>query len=274
VTVLDSLLKRSHLAIRSLVRPRFKILAYHGVVVDHPTLFDVTFESFREQMQLLRDEGFRVLSLDDAVERNYNGTLEQNTVVITFDDGFRNLLDGAVPLLHDFGFSAQFFAVTGLTACGTENAGLFEGKEVMTWDELKGLNASGFSVGSHAVRHCDLRTLSEDELTSETDDSMSILTQTLGDGVYYFAYPYGLVNEKVRASVVRSGYRGALCFGSILSNWSRTDPFALKREKILLTTGLKEYRELVDTSYDVKRGTIGLCSRGLKLGRRRRVTPQ
>lgn len=268
---MDSLFRKSHLAIRSLTKPRFKILAYHGVVDDNPALYDVTLEAFREQMHLLRDEGFRVLSLDDAIEENYNGSLDEKSIVITFDDGFRNIVDGAIPILLDSGFTAQIFAVTGLTADGTADACLFEGKEVMRWDELKRLKASGFSIGSHSVHHRDLRYLDDRELASEMKGSLSTLRQTLGDGVYYFAYPYGLLNEKVRDSAVLCRYKGALCFGSILSNWTRTDPFALKREKILVTTGLKKFREIVDTSYDLKRGSIALCKRILKLFRRNRV---
>lgn len=105
-------------ALRRLCRDRVAILAYHGVDQSEDPLlnFDglqVSPERFSEHLAVL-SRGWRVRPLADVVRRLVSGDEpEPNTAVITFDDGYRNNLTQAAPLLKSFEFPATFFVTTG-----------------------------------------------------------------------------------------------------------------------------------------------------------------
>ena len=95
---------------------RVLVLCYHGISVadEHewdPALF-ISKERFRERMEILRDEGCTVLSLEEAVQRCDQGNLPPRSVVLTFDDGTIDFLECAVPILRDFGFPATLYLTT------------------------------------------------------------------------------------------------------------------------------------------------------------------
>tara|TARA_R110002073_G_scaffold13072_13_gene56225 strand:+ start:3265 stop:4305 length:1041 start_codon:yes stop_codon:yes gene_type:complete len=93
---------------RRIQRKKLRILCYHGIAFqdEHafkPTLF-MTEDLFRHRMDLLAKSGYRVISLETAVKELKAGTLADNSVVITFDDGWEGTFSKAVPILqqHDF----------------------------------------------------------------------------------------------------------------------------------------------------------------------------
>jgi peptidoglycan/xylan/chitin deacetylase (PgdA/CDA1 family) len=95
---------------------RLLILCYHGVSLhdEHewdPALF-VTPAFLRRRFEMLRDGGYEVLGLGDAVSRLYDGTLPPRSVALTFDDGLHNFLAAAVPLLEEFGFPATNYVAS------------------------------------------------------------------------------------------------------------------------------------------------------------------
>lgn len=97
-------------------RRRLAILCYHGISMadEHealPALF-VTPALLRRRLEHLREGGYRVLALDDAVRRLARGTLPPRGVVLTFDDGTRDFAREAVPLLHEFGVPATVYPTT------------------------------------------------------------------------------------------------------------------------------------------------------------------
>jgi len=91
-------------------RRRLLILCYHGVSLqdEHqcdPELF-VTPEFLRRRFEILRNSGYVVLPLGEAVRNLRRGTLPSRSVVLTFDDGFYNFFVAAAPLLEEFGYPA------------------------------------------------------------------------------------------------------------------------------------------------------------------------
>jgi peptidoglycan/xylan/chitin deacetylase (PgdA/CDA1 family) len=91
-------------------RRRLPILCYHGVSLqdEHewdPELF-VTPAFLRRRFEILREGGYIVLPLGEAVRNLRRGMLPPRSVVLTFDDGFHNFFKAAVPLLEEFGYPA------------------------------------------------------------------------------------------------------------------------------------------------------------------------
>src|SRR5688572_7542986 len=96
-------------------RKRLLILAYHGISVtdEHewsPELY-MPLQGLRARFEMLRDEGYNVVSLREGVARLQAGTLPPRAVALTFDDGMVDF-QRAVPLLQEFGFPATVFVTT------------------------------------------------------------------------------------------------------------------------------------------------------------------
>ena len=249
-------------ALASLTQPRFKILAYHGIPRHSHNLYEVGMEAFQLQMKIIKDNGFTVISLDEAVEKLKSGLSNQKVVVITFDDAHTNIFENAIPILKGYKYPATIFVPTGLA--GKQD--LFSdrnavGNDIMTWTQLKDISGSGFFVGSHSVNHYNLNELGEAALKFEIDASYNALKKNIGDYNYFFAYPYGMLNARVRDSVSKSPFVGALCFGSVLSNWAETDIYQLKREKILSTISENEFIKIIDPKYDFSRAVSAYISK-------------
>ena len=88
-------------------------------VVHYHYVFDDERERFARQLEFLRRE-FRPVPLSEAVDRLRTGRTSGDEVVVTFDDGFRNQLENAAPILAEQGFSACFFLVTGFVGAGDD----------------------------------------------------------------------------------------------------------------------------------------------------------
>ena len=95
---------------------RLLILAYHGISLgdEHewsPELY-IPPEALRARFELIRDDGYQVLPLREAVSRLRAGTLPPRAIAITFDDGTRDFREAGVPLLREFGFPATVYVTT------------------------------------------------------------------------------------------------------------------------------------------------------------------
>ena len=179
---------------------------YHGIgrVEEDPFVLFVTPERLAQQMQTLRRVGLRGVSLGalgDAVARGDADGL----VGLTFDDGYRGVLDWAAPVLERHGFSATVFAVSGLP--GGENVwDPPPRRRLLDEGELRELVARGWEVGSHTVTHPRLTELDAARQQEEVAASRQVLAGITGVEVRCFCYPYGAVDAPVVDAVRAAGY--------------------------------------------------------------------
>lgn len=122
-------------------------------------------------------------------------------VALTFDDGFRNFMDHALPVLREYRFPATVFVVSGY--CGRHNewknplAGIPR-LELMGWDELAAAAREGVGIGAHTSRHPNLTELPQHEAGREMTECRAAIEQHTGIAPECFAYPYGAANAQVR----------------------------------------------------------------------------
>ncbi len=245
--------KKVFLAIRSFASRRLKVLAYHGVTSGAPRFYDVSKRQFREQMRLLKEGNYRVLPLCEAVERLYSNRLDKKSIVLTFDDAHESIIDNAVPCLLELGFPASVFVPTSRPGPGDASSGKDKKNNTLDWDQLGSLPDCGIDIHSHSVSHVDLTALDSRQLEYELRHSLETLRGRFGDSDYYLAYPFGRKNQDVASMAKTVRYKGAFGFGAVLSNWRQTDPYQLKRETVLATTTIEQFKRKIDTSYDLIR---------------------
>jgi len=222
--------------------PETVVLMYHGVVArgGRPnTRFDVGADAFARQLDLLAAAGFTTARVADLVAAPAdvdaapaNG---RRRAVITFDDGFRNNFEGAVRPLLDRRMTASWFVVSDfLGRLASWMDGDRREREILTAPELRAMTAAGLEVGSHTRRHLDLTKAAPGEIEGEVAGSKRDLESLLSAPVRTFAYPYGRLNDFVRAAVLAAGYVAA-CATRSGSVRTADDRYALRR--ITITWG-------------------------------------
>ncbi|MCC6490776.1 MAG: polysaccharide deacetylase family protein [Candidatus Hydrogenedentes bacterium] len=200
-----------------------RILTYHSVGTRGHEM-NITPECFREQMEWLAAE-CTVLTLEEAA-RGRAG------VAVTFDDGYRDNLIKAAPILHGLGIPATLFAVAGRLGAFLDHDVQREDARLMSWDELREFASRGFGVGGHSMTHARLSTLDEAGQRAEIAGSLERLRDELQCPVLSFAYPYGTAADYDEVSlrlVKESGCLFACSNRYGVNRPTNLETFALRR---------------------------------------------
>lgn len=163
--------------------------------------------AFGRQMWLLKLLGYKGLSMSEAMPY-LRGEKSGRVAVITFDDGYLDTLEQALPILNTFGFSATCYFVSRRT--GQYNdwdaVALNVQKKLMTDDQVKAWHAAGMEVGAHSRTHPRLSKCTDEELKTELAGSKADLEALTGAPVTQFCYPYGDLDARVAGAVRSAGY--------------------------------------------------------------------
>ena len=206
---------------------RIPVLMYHKVSPGKKEKYRISPERFTNQMEYLSKKGYQTISPDEllGVVRKRRILLEKS-VLITFDDGYKDNFTYAYPILKEYNFKATIFLVTQYM--GKKSEWSKREEETLSWEEIEEMKEEGFSFGSHTHTHPNLLELSRDKVLSEIRDSKRILEERLGGPTKFIAYPYGKVNSQIRDMVKEAGYLGA--FSTLPGkNAKNEDPFLLRR---------------------------------------------
>lgn len=234
-------------------RKGFRILLYHSI--DESCGNDylgirVAPDNFIKQMEFLKQEGYRVYSLTDLIMfLTENKDFPERAVAITFDDGYKDNLKNAFPVLERLNFYATVFIRAGYL-CGQKSKSnkYWEEWDYMTAHDLKGLK-SFVDIGSHSLAHRRLTGLSDKEVEEEALRSKHFLEDITGRPVRLFSYPHGAFGRGVKEIVKRAGYHAA-CSSRYGNNDYKTDLFELKRTEVAAYDNISEFRKKLNGSYD------------------------
>jgi peptidoglycan/xylan/chitin deacetylase (PgdA/CDA1 family) len=182
------------------------IVMYHYIRVN-PVAGDqlgfnlsVTPENFNHQMDWLQANGYHPIDFDDL--RAYflgQSPLPAKPVILTFDDGYRDLYTTAYPVLRAHNFKAVAYLVSGFL--GAPNN--------VTRQQVVEMDAHGIQIGAHTYSHADLTKTGNAELTRQLVDSRIDLEHLVGHQVVDFCYPSGRFDNRVVAAVQAAGYQTA-----------------------------------------------------------------
>jgi peptidoglycan/xylan/chitin deacetylase (PgdA/CDA1 family) len=248
-----------------------RILCYHKVNDTAGNKLSVSTRAFRRQLAYLARH-HHVIPLSVLIDTlRADAALPPRSVVITFDDGYRDAFVNAVPILREHGFSATFFITTGLVAEEhpfAHDAG-FERftNRTMRWDEVRQLLEAGMEVGSHGITHRVLAGLDGDAQAKEIVESRIVLEAQLGRRVDAFSYPSGSsadFDATARALVEKAGYTCA-CTTIDGVNGAGTDRFRLRRSNVLNEDTMLLFRYTMLGAQDwmgVKDSAVGRACQG------------
>src|SRR5712692_2682768 len=184
--------------------------------------------SFAAQMQWLHRHRFHAITQQELFAALEHGaSLPLRPVMITFDDGYRDVLWNAAPVLARLHMPATACVITGRIS-GHDSS-------FLTWPELRTLEAHGIQIGSHTVHHSDLTRLSNSAALHELEDSRQILERHLHHPVQWFAYPIGAEDARIRPLVREAGYVLAVTEHPGVEQ-AANHPFELHRYEIRDTT--------------------------------------
>jgi len=214
---------------------RIPILMYHRIDLLRPTLAPITKRltvdprDFAAQMAWLQTHGWSPISqlqLFDALEQG--STLPPKPIMITFDDGYRDVLGKAAPVLSRLHMPATAYVITDRISGGDVS--------FLTWGMLHALERRGIAIGSHTVHHVELTGLSDGEGLRELRDSRAVLERHLGHAVQWFSYPAGAHDARTVGLVRQAGYVLAVTTDPGALQDAR-QPLELHRYEVLDSTG-------------------------------------
>ncbi|MFN2289344.1 MAG: polysaccharide deacetylase family protein [Chromatocurvus sp.] len=187
------------------------ILMYHHVDAATPASTSVTPAQFRNHLDYIEDNGFRVVSLSDLLRGIYHsGDVPEHAVAITFDDAYASVYREALPELMSRDMPFTVFVATAAVDQDHANS--------LSWQQLQQLAASGLATfGAHSVTHDHLLRGSEHAISqawvaraaAEIDGSVERLAQQLpGAFIQAFAYPFGEYSGALQSLVASRGLYG------------------------------------------------------------------
>ena len=194
---------------------------------------------FARQMLWLKRHGYRTVTQRDVFDALFRGRpLGPRSVLITFDDGYRDVFFRASPVLERLGFRATAYVISGRISAGDPS--------FLTWPLLKALEKRGIEIGSHTVHHRDLTSLTAQDALAELTRSRLVLERELGHPVQWLAYPFGRFDGRVEALARRAGYVLATTTQPGVRQSARA-PLALRRLRVLDSTGVKGLAAMLDS---------------------------
>ncbi len=206
------------------------VLLYHSVDDDPPAWiapFTVSRRAFADQLDAVVDSGRVPVTAGQVIAARGGGApLPANAVAVTFDDGFRDFADNALPPLTARSLPVTLFVTTG--ALAPLNRSLLPGAAMLTLEQVAKLDHAGVEIGAHSHFHAQLDTLDQAAVVQELSRPKEVLEDALGHEVGLFAYPHGYSSAAVRHLTRLLGYRGAFAVRNAFSP-DDDDPFQIAR---------------------------------------------
>jgi peptidoglycan/xylan/chitin deacetylase (PgdA/CDA1 family) len=219
------------------------ILMYHYVSTppDGADIYrrdlSVTPDLFAAQLDRLQAEGYTTISLYDFMAHmNQGAPLPDKPVILTFDDGYRDLYENALPALRDRGMRATVFVLTDF---------MDEGRpEYLTWEMAREMLAAGISIESHGRNHVSLRGKDNDYLIWQALGSAETIAYELGQRPHFVTYPAGEFDQSVIDIFASADYWAGMTTVQGATH-SSEDPFRLTRIRVRGTTSPDDLARLL-----------------------------
>lgn len=178
----------------------------------------VSPELFESHLAYLRQAGYQTISLQQlSFALSRQSTLPEKSIIITFDDGYRDNYNNAFPLLREYGYTATFFIFN--QPIDTYNV------DYLTWEMVIEMRQAGMEFGSHSYSHPDLSGKDVDFLVYQILGSKEAIEERIGEPVRFFAYPSGRYDD-LTVRVLQS----ANFWGAVTTEWGAQQAYTRRFE--------------------------------------------
>lgn len=178
---------------------KIPVICYHSINKDPSGKSPIIIspEKFRQHLQTIKDNGYTTLTM--AQFNDYllgDKPIPENSVLLTFDDGYMDNYTNAFPILKEFNMNATIFVISSY----------LDGNIYMSPDNIKEMSDYGIDIESHTVSHLRLSELSYEQQFNELKNSKQAIENITGKPVISIAYPEGKYNEDTKKAVLETGY--------------------------------------------------------------------
>ena len=233
-------------AIQVLTQQRARILAYHSVSDQRIDRYAIHPRQFERQMQSLRTKGMVLVSLSELVHRMQRRESLKKLVVITFDDGYQDFLECAIPILREYQVPAVVFVPVGMLGNKSRWSRVVPDAQLMTEWQVEQVVQEGAAIGSHSMTHPRLPMLPETLAVEEFVASRDWLQARFRLEWLSFAYPFGDFGRRESQMAHQAGYRCAVGFGGLWGNGLETNLFELNRDAITREYNYHSFQRLLN----------------------------
>ena len=160
---------------------KIPILAYHSIT-EQDSDISVSIERFSLQMKYLYEQGFKTITSVQLLQlrEGKKALRTKKIVMLTFDDGYKDFLNTAVPIMEKYKFNATVFIspkLVGKKIQWNENGPIFS---LMDWNDINEVIQRGFEVGNHTLTHVWLKRIDSNNLKREINGARVILEKRTG----------------------------------------------------------------------------------------------
>jgi peptidoglycan/xylan/chitin deacetylase (PgdA/CDA1 family) len=238
-------------------------LIYHRVSGGSSDELDLSPASFAAQVDVLMDQ--QVVPIDEATEALTQGNTDHR-VVLTFDDGFRDVYEHAWPLLRERRLPFTIYLTTGCVGGPMEWPGSTareQGAPALTWEQLREMRDSGLcTIGNHTHSHVRPELLDE----SEVDLCSDAISKHLGVEPRHFAYTWGVRVPRMERAL-RERFASSAT-GQLGRNLPNTDPARYLRVPVRRTDPIEFFRAKLRGNLLPERAYGALVSTAKRAGAR------
>jgi peptidoglycan/xylan/chitin deacetylase (PgdA/CDA1 family) len=227
------------------------VLSYHSIANDD-WRFSVDAAVLKKQITFLKKH-FNIISLHTL--QDYvagKTTITKPSVVLTFDDGYKDILT-----MKDFfkkhNIKPALFILANTKQPNWKELG--SKRPFLTKREILSLHKAGWEIGCHSATHANLATLSDKELQVEIVTAKKALENDLGIKLDYFAYPRGKYNENVLHYVKKAKFKMALTMDDGFIK-PKIDMLTIPRVGVDRTHTFKEFTSSFSPSVVMLRKTV------------------
>lgn len=215
------------------------VLNYHSVTIDPGNVVVISPTKLEEQLTYLHDHGYTPVTLSTFISLIEGKSVEaapEKPVLLTFDDGYIDNYEQAMPLLAKYAFPATLFISPGTS----------DQEGYLNWEQIKKLQEAGWDIQPHGMTHPHLPQLSADQQAYEILEARKQIEEKLGTKADVYCYPYGEYNKTTLKLLKDHGFRYAFTIEQGFAT-NQQSPFLLKRLFINGEEGLKSFIRKLST---------------------------
>jgi len=177
------------------------VLMYHSIS-ENSWEFSITREFFERQIKYLKRNGYKFLAINEFYESlTGKRPMPDKSVLLTFDDGYKDFMINALPIIEKYNLPAVVFVHTNRSSEHLGNS-----FPLIDWNDLRKLKELGITIGNHSHNHHNLKTLTQNELEEEIRESGNIFQKEIREMPRIISYPGGRYNQSVIEFLLKNGF--------------------------------------------------------------------